>query len=85
MLVLKCLDTACDKIFPGKEVLRFIDLKVFSGLPKEKLEIIISKIGVTDLVAICPYCMTVVVCGPIGEGNVVDCTNPECNFGVLPS
>lgn len=77
--VLKCLDSVCDKIFPGKEVLRFIDLKMFKGLPRETLEAMIVRVGVADLVSICPNCLTVVECGPIEKSIVVNCTDPNCN------
>lgn len=69
---------SCEKIFPGTEVLRFIDLKIFAGFPKERLQIMIARVGVADLVEICPYCVTVVACGTIQEMAVVQCTNPEC-------
>lgn len=82
---LQCLDTKCGKIFPGKEVLRFIDLKIFAGRPRNVLEVMIARVGVADLVAICPNCETVVECGPIEKSTVINCTNPECNFGLYPS
>lgn len=76
---LLCLDPKCGKIFPGKEVLRFIDLKIFAGKPRNVLEAMIARVGVADLVAICPNCVTVVECGPIEKSTVINCTNPECN------
>lgn len=76
--VLKCLKPECDKIFPGVEVLRFIDLNVFKGVPKERLEIMIERVGVKGLVEICPKCVTVVACGPLEQNSEFVCTNSTC-------
>lgn len=69
---------ACDKIYPGIEVLRFIDLKVFAGRPKNVLEAMIAVVGLVSLVELCPYCNTVVVCGPITTTTEIQCTSSEC-------
>ncbi|KAI5818222.1 hypothetical protein BZA77DRAFT_20598 [Pyronema omphalodes] len=78
--VLKCMHPSCDKIFPGTEVLKFIDLNIFKGVPKERLEIMIDRVGVRDLVEICPVCISVIICGPLkpGERGEIVCTNPTC-------
>jgi len=76
--VLKCLHPGCDKIFPGTEVLRFIDLNVFKGRPKATLEVMIERVGLKGLVEICPNCITVVECGPIEKNEILKCTNPTC-------
>lgn len=66
----------CDKIYPGKEVLRFIDLGIFKGRPRAVLEVMIERVGVKGLVEICPNCNTVVKCE---EGSdIYQCTNPGC-------
>lgn len=80
MPVLSCLDPTCDKIFPGVEVLRFIDLKVFEGIPKEKLLIMIDRVGVKGLVEICPNCTTVVNTGPLDKNKECACT--KCKSAV---
>lgn len=76
--VLNCLHPGCDKIFPGKEVLKFIDLNIFKGVPKKTLEIMIGRVGLTGLVEICPNCTTVVNTGSIEENPILNCTNPDC-------
>jgi len=69
----------CGKIYPGTEVLRFIDLNVFKGVPREKLEVMIERVGLKGLVELCPNCTTVIKCGPLSETTVMTCTNTECN------
>lgn len=76
--VLKCMNPSCAKIYLGTEVLRFIDLGIFAGKPRNVLEVMIARVGVVDLVELCPYCVTVVVCGPIATTTEIQCTNSEC-------
>lgn len=73
--VLNCMNFNCDQIFPGTEVLRYIDLKVFAGLPRERLEIMIDAVGVRGLVEICPYCNAVNNTGPLSQTSVTACFN----------
>jgi len=78
VLVLQCLHPGCEKVFPGKEVLRFIDLNVFKGIQRERLEVMIDRVGVRGLVDICSNCTTVVATGPIEDNPIYTCTNSEC-------
>ncbi|KAI5804620.1 hypothetical protein DFH27DRAFT_552511 [Peziza echinospora] len=77
--VLKCINATCDKIFPGSEVLRFIDLDIFKGFPKASLEVMVVRVGVKELVEICPNCNTVNNCGPLSPANqTYVCRNTDC-------
>lgn len=69
------MDANCNNIFPGTEVLRYIDLRIFAALPKERLEIMIDAVGVGGLVEICPYCNAVNNTGPLSKSTVVECFN----------
>lgn len=75
--VLNCLDPVCAKIFPGEEILRFLDLEVFNSIPRESLETKIDNLGIRGLVEFCPYCESVAVCG---DEAVVNCANSSCTF-----
>jgi hypothetical protein len=77
-LVIKCFDPSCTNILPGKEVLRFIDLKIFAGLTWDGVEEMIERLGLVGLAEICPNCMTVVACGPIEQNSELKCTKTEC-------
>lgn len=78
--VLKCLDTICGKIFPGGEVLRFLDFEILNNIPRESLEAKINDLDIGELVEICVECGTVVECGPLDLSTVCACTNLECRF-----
>ena len=78
--VLNCLHPNCSNIYPGGEVLRFIDLNIFKGKPRDVLETMIERVGVKDLVELCPDCSEVIVCGPVEENSIVNCTNQNCKL-----
>ena len=81
MPVLKCIKDSCDKIFPGTEVLRFIDLDIFKGFPRASLDVMVVRVGVKELVEICPNCNYVNNCGLIGPGNEnFVCRNTDCEY-----
>lgn len=83
--VLNCMNPRCFNIFSGSEVLKFIDLNIFKGFPKERLEVMIQRVGVKDLVEICPNCISVVVSGPISQNQLINCTNPSCKLNACSS
>lgn len=76
------MKASCEKIYLGTEILRFIDLKIFAGRPKNVLEVMIARVGLVDLVELCPYCVSVVVCGPIAKTTEIKCTNPTCKLTI---
>lgn len=72
------ISNICSKIFTETEVLKFIDLNVFNGLPIATLEQMINRVGVKGLVKICPNYITVVKTGPVEEVINFLCTIPDC-------
>lgn len=84
-LLLKCMNSHCNKLFPGAEVPELIDpniFKLYNGYTKEQLETLIQNAGAKDLVEICPKCVSVIICGPVSQNSSISCTNPDCKLNL---